>query len=90
MNRILVSFNKLVASGGEEIAEEIQSIADSMPFSAQQVEVQNSVHQQIATVADILDSVLLKTPRKSDVQSKKWQSGLGFAVGGITPQPWSV
>ncbi|CAM6115205.1 unnamed protein product [Calypogeia fissa] len=84
---LLTSFNKLGASGGEEIAEEIQCIADSTPFSAQQVEVQNNVHKQIAAVADILDSVLLKTPRKSDVQSKKWQSGLGFAVGGITPQP---
>lgn len=63
-------------------------MANSTPFPAQLVEVQNNVHQQIASIAETLDSILLKTPRKRDVpEAKVWQSGLSFALGGVPPPP---
>lgn len=81
------SYNRLGASGGEEVAKELQSLADSTAFTAQQAEVQNNVHQQISAVAELLDQVLLiKSAKDEEPLKKSRPSGLSFAVGHAPPK----
>ncbi|KAG6542768.1 hypothetical protein Mapa_015845 [Marchantia paleacea] len=84
---LLTSYNRLGASGGEKVAKELQSLADSTAFTAQQAEVQNNVHQQISAVAELLDGILLSKSSKDEEPLKKSRpSGLSFAVGHAPPK----
>ncbi|KAL3698291.1 hypothetical protein R1sor_012367 [Riccia sorocarpa] len=81
---LLTSYNRLGASGDEELAKEVQGLADSKPFATRQAEVHSNVHQQISVISQMLDGALLKSGKISEPVVKPRPSGLSFAVGHVT------
>jgi hypothetical protein len=82
------SFQREVASGSRGKVEELEKLAESTPFEAQQQLVQELVHGQVQHMASVLNSILLKNPivdKPIPIPEKKRPSGLSFAVG-IQPE----
>lgn len=92
MGSYIVSYNRLGRNAEAADVDEIIDMGSDASLEEQQKQVQENIHEQMATFCTYMDEILRPDPKmtgtnnsSSETKAAPRRSGLGFAVGQTTP-----